>query len=158
MILFHLDIILKKIKAEKTQEYSKTPPQEVEQIFASTSHTIKEIIQHEQKLNNILHTQSFYDLDSINIEHFMKGALTNAYNSQLTEQELAKIHDTATIKAACRRLTGKVVQKGGVVMIEDVQHQKAKQDEDEIVKARRMLERAKAKAKAWQDQVDKTTT
>ena len=155
---FNPDIILKKIEAEKAQERPKTPPQEVEQIFASTPHTTKEIIQHGQRLNNTLHTQNFYDLDPINIERFVKGALANAHNSQLTERELAKIHDTATTKAARRRLTGKVVQKGGVVVIEDVRYQKAKRDEDEIAKARRVLERAEAKAKAWQDRVDKTTT
>lgn len=74
----------------------------------------------------------------------MKGALASAHSLEISNRDLELIHRTAVLKAARKKLDGKVAQTGGVISVGDVRAKALQHAEDELVKAIRVYEKALA--------------
>ncbi len=78
------------------------------------------------------------------LERFIRGSVTNAINRIIAEHDLKITHREAITRAACKKLTAKIAQKGGVILMRDVRARTAKRNTNEVEKARKALERAEA--------------
>ena len=87
------------------------------------------------------------------LERFIRGSVTNAINRIIAERDLEITHREAMAQAARKKLTGKIAQKGRVILVQDVRARIAKRNANVVEKARKALERAEAakarKEKAW---------
>lgn len=78
------------------------------------------------------------------LERFFCGSVTNSLRCSIAERDLEITHREAIARAARRKLTGRVAQKGGVITVRDVRAKVTKREETEVEKARKALERAEA--------------
>ncbi len=87
------------------------------------------------------------------MERFIRGSVTNTINQIIAECDLEITHREAMARAARKRLTGKISQKRGVILVEIVHARIAKRNANEVEKTRKALERAQSakarKKKAW---------
>ncbi len=87
------------------------------------------------------------------LERFIRGSVTNLINRIIAELDLEITHREAMAQAARKKLTGKIAQKGRIILVQDVRARIAKRNANEVEKARKALERAEAaearKEKAW---------
>ena len=78
------------------------------------------------------------------LDRFIRGSVTNSLRCSIAERDLEITHREAIARAARKKLTGRVSQKGGVITVRDVRAKVTKRVETEVEKARRALERAEA--------------
>ena len=74
------------------------------------------------------------------LERFIRGSVTNAINRIIAERDLEITHREAMAQAARKKLTGKIAQKGKVILVRDVRSRIAKRNANEVEKAREALE------------------
>ena len=76
------------------------------------------------------------------LNRFIRGSVTNSLRCSIAEHDLEITHCEAITRAARKKLTGRVVQKGGVITVRDVRAKVTRKEETEVEKARKALERA----------------
>ena len=76
------------------------------------------------------------------LERFICGSLTSAFTHYLLDRDLDATYKEAAARAARKKLTGRVAQKGGVITVREVRGRITKRAEDEVEKARNALKRA----------------
>ena len=119
---------------EMTSVCTTTPhrPHEIK----NQAHTLINSMRKDQRL---VHTKFQPYLD-----RFIRGSVTNSLRGSIAERDLEITHREAIARAARKKLTGRVAQKGGVITVRDVRAKVTKRAETEVEKARRALERAEA--------------
>ena len=78
------------------------------------------------------------------LERFIQSSVTNAINRIIAERDLEITHREAIAQAARKKLTGKIAQKRGVILVRDVYVRITKRNANEVKKARKALEQAEA--------------
>ena len=79
------------------------------------------------------------------LDMFICGSVTNSLRCSIAERDLEITHREAIARAARKKLTGRVAQKGGVITaVRDMRAKVTKRVEIEVEKARGALERAEA--------------
>ena len=71
------------------------------------------------------------------LDRFIRGSVTNSLQCSIAERDLEITHREAIARAARKKLTGRVSQKGGVITVRDVRAKVTKRVETEVEKARR---------------------
>ena len=161
LISYNLEIVLRKIRALKPAPRAVTPPpslipdMQVRAVCDTTSRHSDEIKGLAETLLRTMKQNEWLVNRKLRpyLEQFIRGSVTNAINRIIAERDLEIIHQEAIARAACKKLTGKIAQKGKVILVRDVPARIAKRNATEVEKARKALERAEAaearKEKAW---------
>ncbi len=66
------------------------------------------------------------------LERFIQSWVTNAINRIIAERDLEITHREAMAKAARKKLTGKIAQKEGVILVRDVHVRITKRNANEV--------------------------
>ena len=90
----------------------------------------------------------------LHVDRFFKGAMASAHAQQLAERDLLTSARASIAKVARKKLVGTVAQSGGVITVRDVRAKVTKRHEDEVEKAQKVLDRAKAAALKKQQVID----
>ncbi|MCJ1349797.1 hypothetical protein MMC31_008038 [Peltigera leucophlebia] len=80
------------------------------------------------------------------LERFIRGSLTSAFTHYLLDRDLDATFKEAPARAARKKLTGRVAQKGRVIILREVRGRITKRAEDEVEKARNAVRRAEIAA------------
>ena len=145
LIPYNPSVVLSKIEAIQASIHPITPPHQAP-VFARTPHTAKEVIAHGRKLQTTMRKLNVVNEEfQLHVNRFIKGSITSAYTRQLSERDLLATREEAISKAARKRLSGNVAQKGGIIRVGDVRRKAVKRMESEVEKAERALIRAQAK-------------
>ena len=78
------------------------------------------------------------------LQRFIRGSVTNSLQCSIAERNPEITHREAIVRAARKKLTERVVQKGGVIKVLDVRAKVTKRVETKVEKARRALEQVEA--------------
>ena len=78
------------------------------------------------------------------LDRFIRGSVSNSLRCSIAERDLEITYIEAIARAARKKLTGRVAQKGGVITVRDVRAKVTKRAETEVEKARKVLDRAEA--------------
>ncbi|MCJ1347006.1 hypothetical protein MMC31_005226 [Peltigera leucophlebia] len=76
------------------------------------------------------------------LERFIRCFHTSAFTHHLLDRDLDATYKEAAARAAQKRLTGRIAQKGGVITMREIKGRITKQAKDEVQKARNALRRA----------------
>ncbi len=112
-------------------------PGRCEQVFSQARTLLNTI----QKGKRLVH-QKFRP----HLWRFIRGFLTSAFTHYLLGRDLDATYKEGAARAAQKKLTGRVAQKGGVITVREVRGKIAKRAEDEVKKARNALRRAEIAA------------
>ena len=151
LILYNPEIVLQKIcTLPKLTRTSTSPPldptNKITSICAITPHRLYDVKSQTQTLINsikkdhrLVHPKFRPYLD-----RFIRGSVSNSLRCSIAERDLEITYSEAIARAARKKLTGRVAQKGGVITVRDVRAKVTKRAESEVEKARRALDRAEA--------------
>ena len=148
LVPFNSAIVLDKIIRTATS-HQKTPPSIAEPPVAQTPHMSEKLLTHEQMLKMIIKDMSLSTGYLKAVQCFLKGAMTIAHSYDLSKLELHVLKSAAICKAAQKKLSRKVAQKGGVIHVEHVQPMVHKVVEDKEEKAHSVIAQAEEK-QAWE--------
>ena len=120
-----------------------TPERFSKEFFFTTPVTLKQLKLHSEALTN-----SDYSPLSRKIiqEKYMKGSLAKAGSGELAEDELKGVRKAEMERAARRKSTNRVVQKGGVITVRKARQDIASRKANEVLVANRALVRAQKAA------------
>ena len=151
LIPYNPEIVLQKVRALPRCTRTVTPPpsnpiNEMTSVCTTTPHRPHEIknqahtlINTMKKDHRLVHPKFQPFLD-----RFIRGSVSNSLRCSIAERDLEITHREAIARAARRKLTGRVAQKGGVITVRDVSAKITKRAETEVEKAMRALDRAEA--------------
>ena len=89
------------------------------------------------------------------LRKFMKGAIARIHSGQLAEDQLATQQKAELERAARKKGTSRVIQKGGVLYVKDARERIAARHVDEVAKAEAIIERARKSALKEQEKLEK---
>ena len=141
---FNLAIVLDKI-IRTAASHQKTPPLTAGPPVAQTPHTSEKLLTHGQMLEMTIEDVGLSTGYLKAVQRFLKGAMAIAHSYNLSKLELRVLKSAAIRKAAQKKLSRKVAQKGGVICVEHVRPMVHKVVEDEEEKARSVIAQAEEK-------------
>ena len=147
LIPYNSEIVLQKICALSKSTRTSTPlpadpTNKMTSICATTSHRPHDVksqtqtlIKRMKKDYRLVHPkfQSYLD-------RFIRGSVSNSLRCSIAERDLEITYSEAIANAARKKLTGRVVQKRGVITVWDVRAKITKQAESEVEKAKKALD------------------
>ena len=144
LVPFNPAIVLDKI-IRTAASRQKTPPPTAGPPVAQTPRTSEKLLTHGQMLEMTIEDVGLSTGYLKAVQRFLKGAMAIAHSYDLSELELRVLKSAAIRKAAQKKLSGKVAQKGGVIRVEHVRPMVRKVVEDEEEKARSVIAQAEEK-------------
>lgn len=136
-------MILGKIRATENTHtlYSTTPSSTpiLNTIFDCTPHNSKEIVDQGKILQRrILEGKK---INSKYLSRFIKGSIASAHSRQIVEDELKTVQHHATARTVCKKFTGTITQKDGVITVGDVRASFQVKKKSELQKAKVVVQR-----------------
>ena len=151
LIPYNPEVVLQKVRALPRSTRTVTPPppdstNEMTSVCTTTPHRPHEIKNQAHTLINSMKRDQrlVHPKFQPYLDRFIRGSVTNSLRCSIAERDLEITHREAIARAARKKLTGRVAQKGGVITVRDVRAKVTKRVETEVEKARRALERAEA--------------
>ena len=151
LIPYNPEIILQKIRAfpKPIRKSTPLPPDRTNKmtlISATTPHCPHEVkIQAQTLINKMKNDHRLvHPKFPPYLDRFICGSVSNSLRCFITERDLKITYNEAIARAACKKLIGRVAQKGKVITVRDVQAKVTKRAENEVEKARRALDQAEA--------------
>ena len=151
LIPYNPEVVLQKVRAlPRPTQTSNPPPPDPTNEMTSVCTTTPD---RPHEINNQAHTlinsiKKGHRLVHSNfrpyLDRFIRGSVTNPLRCSIAEQGLEITHREAIARAARRKLTDKVAQKVGAITVRDVRPMVTKRAENEVEKARKVLDRTEA--------------
>ena len=151
LIPYNPEVVLQQIRTLPRFTRTITPPppdpaNEITSVCTTTPHRPHEIKNQAHTLINSMRRNQrlVHPKFQPYLDRFIWGSVTNFLRCSIAERDLEITHREAIARAARKKLTGRVAQKGGVITVRDVRAKVTKRVETEVEKARKALDRAEA--------------
>jgi hypothetical protein len=132
---------------KRQPERTPTPPPQLFSSPFSTPITIRQINKVADKLENTLQEDNTIDPEfAEDISRFIRGSLTNVTELVQTKRDLGRTKYAEQVQRRRRALKNTPLQSGGVLTVAQGRRMVQQREEDQLAKARRVVEAAELKA------------
>jgi len=142
---YNPSVVLNQIHAENTRRREITSPFAPKPLLNRTPKGFQEIIDYGKHIDTRINEIDMPSDLRLTLKRYTKESIAIAYSREIVEWDLSRTIAYAEAKRKRQSLPNTVARKHEVVAVDEVRAKKQKQDENEVIKAQRLVDVANAK-------------